>query len=109
MIVTEIGEAMKMYRRLRPVPLDYLADVGSERALRTWVSSDDIDEGGWSAESVMYFQDQLAATVIRLFDLAASLGIDLEDAISARMCIDEVRVRKYDADEVRPRVPRGGC
>ena len=56
LIVTELAEAMEVYRTKEPTGAD-----------------------------IVHFEEELADTAIRLFDLCGGLGIDLRKAIASKM------------------------
>jgi len=52
-----------------------------------------------SPSSIAKFGEELADTVIRLFDLAESVGVDLESAICQKMAKNLARPHKYGTAE----------
>ena len=71
LIITELAEAMEEYR---------------EGRMETWYSEGDKPEG---------FANELADTTIRIFHLAARLGIDLEAEINIKMAYNHKRAYRH--------------
>ena len=69
LVVTELAEAMEAYRTGNP-------------------SSEKI-------EGLSSVEEELADTVIRILDLAAGMGFDLEGAIRAKMTYNETRPYRH--------------
>ena len=51
--------------------------------------------GAFGLEKKDTFEDELADTVIRLFDLCGGLGIDLEKQIAWKMAFNQARAQKH--------------
>ena len=72
--VTELSEAMEEYRRLT---IDELAELDTDRSIRPPSPERD--------GKVAKFAEEIADAIIRLLNLSASLGIDIETAIADKM------------------------
>lgn len=87
--VTELSEAMEAFRHLKPEFLERLDDAVSEPI----EVKDD-----FTAEQIVWFEnfaEELADTMIRLFDLADAMGINLQREVCAKMAINELRPYKH--------------
>jgi len=77
LVVTELSEAMEAYRHI------------------AW-SLDLVEEPKPQENEVAAnFREEIADAAIRIFHLAAALGIDLEDEIDKKMSVNEKRPRKH--------------
>jgi NTP pyrophosphatase (non-canonical NTP hydrolase) len=85
LVVTELAEAMEAYRHLKRSDLGLL-QTGS-------AVDNDAATGRW-----MNFKEELADAAIRLFDLAASLHVDLEAEVAAKMRVNEGRPYRHDKE-----------
>lgn len=83
LVVTELSEAMEAYRHLPPKTL---VDLSGGVALTP---------ADTPILVVINFEEELADAAIRLFDLAGSLGIDLETAIAHKMDKNEERPTRH--------------
>ena len=91
LIVTELSEAMEAYRKLPSGALIALAD-------RRRSKMDMRDEAGFdekAEKAYENFEEELADAAIRLLDLCASLDIDIEEAISEKMQVNEGRPLRH--------------
>jgi NTP pyrophosphatase (non-canonical NTP hydrolase) len=83
LVVTELAEAMEWYRHFSQEDFAELGqglkDVSSERG----------------STALVGFRQEIADTVIRLLNLSASLGINLEGEIAAKMEINEKRPHRH--------------
>lgn len=82
LIVTELSEAMEAYRKLSTDSLAALDSSGH------FLSEE--EEAAYEN-----FEEELADAAIRLLDLAASLNIDIEEAITEKMQVNEGRPLRH--------------
>lgn len=82
LIVSECAEAMEAYRRLPPELIEHLANGNTVPV-------------GDGLSAYVNFREELADTAIRLFDLARSLGCDLEQDIAGKMQFNIRRPHKH--------------
>jgi len=80
LLVTELSEAMEAFRK---IPLHSTRGCGMQ------------PDCGSEDQSVANFREELADTLIRLMDLAASLDIDLEAEMVSKMATNEGRPHKH--------------
>lgn len=87
LVVSELTEAFEAYRDLTPETIEKLAAdkpvLGKTEALRKQLGA------------LANFNEELADTYIRLGDLCASLGIDIEQHIDQKMQVNEKRPKKH--------------
>jgi NTP pyrophosphatase (non-canonical NTP hydrolase) len=83
LVVTELAEAMDWYRLFSQEDFAEL-----ERG-----STDITSEKG--TDALVKFREELADTVIRVLNMSASLGIDIEKEIARKMEINEKRPFKH--------------
>lgn len=89
LVTSELGEAMEAHRKgklTKKHQLDYF-----------FASQDYSDKMDMFKENVKdTFEDEIADAVIRLLDLSAGLGIDLEKHINAKVRYNETRPKLHD-------------
>lgn len=86
LVTSELGEAMEAHRKGRFADFDHPAEnvkMGGD-----WVSN-------FNAYIKDTFEDEIADAVIRLLDLSAGLGIDLEKHINAKVRYNESRPKLH--------------
>jgi len=93
LIVGELcGEAMEAYRHLTPTTLAHCMRVCKESPEQLG----DPDQIGEDQCTIyVNFVEELADTLIRLLDLTASLGVDLEETLAFKMAANELRPIKH--------------
>ena len=83
LVVTELAEAMEWYRLFSEddfSELDQgLTDLASEKG----------------SDALVGFRVEIADAVIRLLNMSASLGIDIETEIAAKMEVNEKRPHRH--------------
>lgn len=89
LVVTELSEAMEAFRHLKQPLLDVLT-LGIDHSSREGYTASDEQK-----HYLENFKEELADAAIRLFDLAGSLGIDLEEEINMKMRKNEGRPPKH--------------
>jgi NTP pyrophosphatase (non-canonical NTP hydrolase) len=89
LLVTEIAEAMEAYRKME---LKFLGVLQRNLIENKPIILEDDN----SLKAHKNFQEELADTLIRLLDLTASLGIDIEAPIAEKMAVNELRPIKHD-------------
>ena len=86
LVTSELGEAMEAHRKGRFAEFEQ-----AETNVRLG--------GDWDANFKAYikdtFEDEIADAVIRLLDLSAGLGIDLEKHINAKVRYNESRPKLH--------------
>jgi NTP pyrophosphatase (non-canonical NTP hydrolase) len=87
LVVSELTEAFEAYRDLSPAVIEKL-DVG-----KTVLGTSEILRKQLGA--LANFNEELADTYIRLGDLCASLGIDIERHIHEKTLVNEQRPKKH--------------
>jgi NTP pyrophosphatase (non-canonical NTP hydrolase) len=92
LIVTELAEAMEEYRELGGAERRRLED---ERKLVIKPGHYPLDHDTVRMEHYPKFREEIADAVIRLLNLSASLGIDIEAEIAAKMKKNEKRPFKH--------------
>ena len=93
LVTSELGEAMEAHRKekfAKPTQINLLIEGGY-----TWEDSPLSYEGHFVSEIKDTFEDEIADAVIRLMDMAAGLGIDLEKHILAKVKYNETRPRLH--------------
>lgn len=85
--VTELSEAMEAFRHLKPEFLAYVAAQDDE-AILEWEDPNQF-------LVLENFGEELADTLIRLFDLADAVGVDLQSKVFWKMAINEMRPYKH--------------
>jgi NTP pyrophosphatase (non-canonical NTP hydrolase) len=88
LIVTELSEAMEVYRKIPALVCLVLGHPVASR--KFWKNK--VNE---HRETVENFKEELADATIRIFDLAGSLDIDLEKEIAKKMKVNEKRPQKH--------------
>lgn len=84
LVVTELAEAMEAFRHLPKAVVQHLHEgTENEPGPGEWVV--------WEEN----FEEELADTFIRLFDLCGSLKINIADAIYRKMAKNELRPSKH--------------
>lgn len=91
LIVTELSEAMEAYRKLSDEDLCVLANRRMTRM--SGIRGGSLSDA--SEAAIFNFEEELADAAIRLLDLTASLDIDIEEAISEKMQINEGRPLRH--------------
>lgn len=86
LIVTELSEAMEAYRKLPADQLRRFAEAAPEEQIPIELNI---------AKHYPNFKEELADAAIRLFDLAGSLRIDLEEEVIKKMEVNEGRPWKH--------------
>jgi NTP pyrophosphatase (non-canonical NTP hydrolase) len=92
LIHSEASEALEADRKSIRFPKN-----GSEdnlKAILGWVSDEDF-KSHFQKQVKDTFEDEIADTMIRLMDLSAYLGIDLEGHIKAKMRYNSLREYKH--------------
>lgn len=89
LIVTELAEAMESYRCIDPQFLMTLKYPISPKEL---TSPEQLKD---SLNKMENFQEELADALIRLVDLMSALHIDIEDVMSKKMAINELREHRH--------------
>jgi NTP pyrophosphatase (non-canonical NTP hydrolase) len=92
LMVTELAEAMEAYRHLKPAFLEAIQQA--EDAPVSAPAEGFGDQIVW----VQNFEEELADTAIRLFDLCEALDVDLEEAICQKMGKNELRSHKHSKE-----------
>ena len=91
LVVSELGEAMEAYRHLTKQTLNHLQAEA--------LPSDTTEEGKWpdieQSKWVDNFREEIADTLIRLLDLAGSLGIDVDRVVARKMVVNEGRPTRH--------------
>lgn len=82
--VTELSEAMEEYRNFSA---DEIGELDTDRSCRKPSRERD--------ERVSRFAEEIADTLIRLLNLSASLGIDIETAMAGKMARNENRPYRH--------------
>jgi NTP pyrophosphatase (non-canonical NTP hydrolase) len=90
--VTELAEAMEEYRELGNLEIMRLED---ERTGKIALGAYPLNYDCVRMEHCPKFRVEIADAVIRLLNLSASLGIDIETEIAAKMEINEKRPFKH--------------
>jgi NTP pyrophosphatase (non-canonical NTP hydrolase) len=87
--VSELAEAMEAYRHLKPEFLERLASADDAPI--------DVPAEGFAEQIEWHknFGEELADTLIRLFDLADALDVDLLQEVCWKMAINELRPYKH--------------
>lgn len=92
LITSELGEAMEAHRKGKFAKLERLEFKLSQNSELAY-------EKHFSAKFEMHvkdtFEDEIADAVIRLLDLSAGLGIDLEKHINAKVNFNKTRERLH--------------
>ena len=94
LVITELAEAMEAYRHLKEGTLWALSTAAEGSRLKLPAALGDAgaeEQGDW----ILNFEEEIADTAIRLFDLSASLGIDLQTAIAIKMRKNCTRPEKH--------------
>jgi len=91
LVVTELAEAMEEYRHLQHADIAYMDD--EDRPFAERVECPGL--GQESRERVAKFREEISDTMIRLLNLSASLGIDIEAEIAAKMEKNEKRPYRH--------------
>lgn len=89
LVTSELGEAMEAHRKGRFVKWeDYEKDYSHQETLEQ-------KKAGFEMYIKDNFEDEIADAVIRLLDLSAGLGIDLEKQINAKVKYNKLRERLH--------------
>ena len=86
--VTELSEAMEAYRHLTPAFINHVANQRIEGAMIDWEDPNQfliLDN----------FGEELADVIIRMFDLADAMGVDLQSEVCQKMAVNELRPYKH--------------
>lgn len=94
LIVTEVSEAAEEYRAGNPVGVIEYQHLGPEPHTYRRSTSPEDDTGNWVGKPVG-FATELADVIIRTLDLAAALGIDIEDAMRVKMDYNTTRPTRH--------------
>ncbi len=94
LVTSELGEAMESHRKNK------FADLSNFRnAMNT---THDNDESAQQYFKTIFeghikdtFQDEIADAIIRLYDLSAGLGIDIEEHINLKVAYNKTRERLH--------------
>lgn len=92
LIVTELAEAMEAYRHFTREALNHL-----ELHHGQWPSRTGRNDSEPFAR-LLNFKEELADTLIRLLDLTASLGIDIEYEVAKKMAENRNRPTKHNKE-----------
>jgi len=95
LIVTELSEAMEAYRHLTPKFISQLQEGETLEILKEGLKT----EQAQRPEQIYWAQnfiEELADAIIRLLDLAASLDINIETAVAAKMAVNSLRPPKHN-------------
>lgn len=98
LITSELGEALEAHKKNK-----FFDNNKKEIITSTYIKSNDIDNPTTpEAFKILFqenvkdtFEDEIADTVIRLFDLAGGLNIDLEWHIKTKMNYNKTRERLH--------------
>lgn len=93
LVTSELGEAMEAHRKnkfAKPIQIDNLIEGGY-----TWEDSPISFASHFQDEIKDTFEDEIADSVIRLLDLSAGLGIDLEKHILQKVKFNETRPKLH--------------
>lgn len=93
LVTSELGEAMEAHRKnkfAKPIQIDNLIEGGY-----TWEDSPIAFASHFQDEIKDTFEDEIADSVIRLLDLSAGLGIDLEKHILQKVKFNETRPKLH--------------
>lgn len=82
LVVTELSEALEADRKGRYAKLDrYYQGIASNDLFETFIKDT--------------FEDEIADAMIRLFDMAGALGIDIEKHIELKLNYNKTRAMKH--------------
>ena len=93
LVTSELGEAMEAHRKSKFSQhrnFDKLVEEGY-----TWGDSEISYQSVFQRDIKDTFEDEIADSVIRLLDLSAGLGIDLEKHINAKVQFNKLRERLH--------------
>lgn len=91
LVVTELAEAMEEYRHLPDWILTLLEDPDGRGWIEKLAETDESKDKGAAQGRLEMFEEEVADTLIRLFDLCGSLNIDIEKAVHDKMLRNEKR------------------
>jgi len=93
LIVTELAEAMESYRGGNRLGSERLSSMNWDSALDQEFSREDINQ--FKAVVKDTFEDEIADTIIRLFDLCGWLNIDIHKHIMLKLKYNSTRPYKH--------------
>jgi NTP pyrophosphatase (non-canonical NTP hydrolase) len=93
LIVTELAEAMESYRGGNRLGSERLSSMEWDSALDQEFSREDINQ--FKAVVKDTFEDEIADTIIRLFDLCGFLNIDIHKHIILKLKYNSTRPYKH--------------
>jgi len=93
LVTSELGEAMEAHRKGRFADTHFMDEMEAEGY--TWGNSQMSFSTCFESTIKNTFEDEIADATIRLLDLAAGLGIDLEKHITSKVRYNETRPRLH--------------